>query len=83
MNRPFFSSNMEDISRQAFGKYQCCTWHAGQWYSDDDFLGGSGCGPLKWGSLPEPGSTPRLPWRGWIVHGLRVARRPSNVGERR
>jgi hypothetical protein len=62
---------MRDISRQVFGKYQSCTMHYGLWYSDDDFSIGGGCGWLKWGAIPEPGSPDRRPWRGVVVEMVR------------
>lgn len=62
---------MQDISRETFGKYQYGTMHWGLWYSDEDFMLGDGCGPLKWGAIPDPSSKDRRPWRGVIVELIR------------
>jgi hypothetical protein len=64
---------MQDISRQVYGKYQFGTMHWGLWYSDEDFMGGGGCGFLKWGSIPAPSCKDRRPWRGVIVELIRRA----------
>jgi hypothetical protein len=63
----------KDVSREVFGKYQFCTKHWGLWYSDEDFVGGRGCGPLKWGAVPAPNSVDRRPWRGVAVEFVRRA----------
>ncbi len=64
---------MRDVSREAFGKYQYGTMCWGLWYSDEDFLLGNGCGPLKWGSVPDPSCADRRPWRGVLVELIRRA----------
>jgi hypothetical protein len=71
MERPM-TFQMQDISREVFGKYQYGTMHYGLWYSDEDFVLGGGCGPLKWGAIPAPGPD-RRPWRGVLVEMIRRA----------
>lgn len=63
----------KDISQEAYGKYQYCTKHWGLWYSDDDFLAGRGCGPLKWGARPDPSGPDTRPWFGIMVELVRRA----------
>ncbi len=63
--------HLEDMSAQAFGKYQYCTQNKadGMWYSDDDFGSGGGCGPLRKGALPAPRQdTPELTARAKAMH---------------
>ncbi len=70
------SFHLEDMSAQAFGKYQYCTQNKadGMWYSDDDFGNGGGCGPLRKGALPAPRQdTPELTARAKAMHEAAAA----------